>query len=1025
MSRKIVSRFIILGAGRPFSGEQHPALRFANASSRVLDWALRAVSFIDVEPHFVCGYQAELIRAHYPDFYFHFNEQWESSRSATSLLLALPETDTECLVSYSDILFRQTVAEELMRHTADVVIAMDSQWLTRYAGRSQQDLQRCEKVCFTTSLVTRLGEGISVELAGAEFIGLVRLSSRAVAHLRTFQAQQSDKLNYFRLTNLSDLIELLRIQGLEITAVDVCGDWAQLNEDADLARFVLGTKAQTLSRLNGMLRHARIPEQVCFTVKSWRADSEYWLKAVDGLNSRSVVVRSSALSEDGFEQSNAGVYTSLLNVNPAKQAALSNAIEIVIASYPSENPENEVLVQPMLQKVVASGVVFTRTIAHGAPYYVINYDDVTGSTETITSGSSKEHKTLIIRRDASGVSPVIPKKLAALLPTLREIESLLSYDSLDVEFAVTGEGDLHVLQVRPIAVDHSRWGDSDRHFYELLNDAERHFTAQQQSSPFIQGKRTIFGIMPDWNPAEIIGTKPGQLAISLYRKLLMDDVWATQRAEYGYRDVRPHCLLHMFAGHPYVDVRASLNSFIPAQLPDELAGKIVEFCINWLEDHPHLHDKLEFEVIPTCFSLGFSHWEERFTELGGLSRSEIDLWRDALLDITLSGLERNVKSLQNIKKLEQRFILLKESDLPLLPKALAMLEDARRYGTLSFAHMARSGFVAVSLLKSAVAIEVLTQEEMDDFLNSICTVSHDYMLDAKSCAVGELSWDSFVHRYGHLRPGTYDIMSPSYMHDPERYLRPTVHRALDGVAISARPNVGSLWLKARERFVKALNVEGISGSVENIEEFLRQSIEGREYAKFSFTRNLSAALDALRDWGTELGIDTELLAQFDIDSLRALHSGQITAIDVPKWLKQRSAEMSALRRVINALELPPLLCSSEDFIAFQYPATQANFIGNTAVTARCKNLEAANVSHELTGCIVMIPQADPGYDWLFGQGISGLITMYGGANSHMAIRAAEFGLPAAIGIGEVRFRKLAGASVLELDPVNRIIRKLD
>jgi phosphoenolpyruvate-protein kinase (PTS system EI component) len=75
----------------------------------------------------------------------------------------------------------------------------------------------------------------------------------------------------------------------------------------------------------------------------------------------------------------------------------------------------------------------------------------------------------------------------------------------------------------------------------------------------------------------------------------------------------------------------------------------------------------------------------------------------------------------------------------------------------------------------------------------------------------------------------------------------------------------------------------------------------------------------------------------------------------------------------------------------------------------------------LEGKIVLIPQADPGYDWLFGHGIAGLITMYGGANSHMAIRAAEFGLSAAIGVGEGKYEQLSKATVLDLDPTNKRI----
>ena len=70
---------------------------------------------------------------------------------------------------------------------------------------------------------------------------------------------------------------------------------------------------------------------------------------------------------------------------------------------------------------------------------------------------------------------------------------------------------------------------------------------------------------------------------------------------------------------------------------------------------------------------------------------------------------------------------------------------------------------------------------------------------------------------------------------------------------------------------------------------------------------------------------------------------------------------------------------------------------------------------ELDGRIAFIPQADPGYDWLFGYDIAGLVTMYGGTNSHMAIRAAEFGLPAAIGVGESLYEQLSDFEIIELN----------
>ena len=71
--------------------------------------------------------------------------------------------------------------------------------------------------------------------------------------------------------------------------------------------------------------------------------------------------------------------------------------------------------------------------------------------------------------------------------------------------------------------------------------------------------------------------------------------------------------------------------------------------------------------------------------------------------------------------------------------------------------------------------------------------------------------------------------------------------------------------------------------------------------------------------------------------------------------------------------------------------------------------------------IIMIESADPGYDWIFTHNIKGLITKYGGVGSHMAIRCAEFNLPAAIGCGNKIFGNLLKSKKIRLDSINRQI----
>ena len=72
--------------------------------------------------------------------------------------------------------------------------------------------------------------------------------------------------------------------------------------------------------------------------------------------------------------------------------------------------------------------------------------------------------------------------------------------------------------------------------------------------------------------------------------------------------------------------------------------------------------------------------------------------------------------------------------------------------------------------------------------------------------------------------------------------------------------------------------------------------------------------------------------------------------------------------------------------------------------------------------IICIESADPGYDFLFTKNIKGLVTKYGGQNSHMAIRCAELNLPALIGVGEQIYNKIIDNKSIKIDCV---LKKID
>jgi len=1010
---------VILGAGRNVRGDVPTAMVNVDGRGCVLDWLLSAFSALpSVEVAFVSGFMAGEVMDRYRGIRFVYNPFWESTGPAKSLSLAPLASTTATYVSYADVVFRPDTVRQMEAAEADLVLAVDGRWRHRYDGRSRPELDGAEKVVCQQDRILDIGSHVPSSRASAEFAGVLRLSGAAAGHLQDAVASGV----FAAADGLPEVIRFLIDDGLAALGVDVNGQWAELNAPQDLARFVLGTKAESLERLRPLLRAGRIGDLVAFTHRQWEDDRSGVLERIrQAFDKARVIIRSSALSEDNWLQSSAGAYKSIPDLPADDPETLTAAVEEVLTSYGTPLPQNQVLVQEMLRDVTVSGVVMTRTPAFGAPYYVINYDETTTRTDTVTSGEEAPLRTVVLHREAA-LGSQYPPELRHLMDVVQELEALVRHDSLDIEFAFTADGLAHVLQVRPIVVGHLEQRVDDARIAAGIEDAVRFLRELQQPSPFVLGRSTQLSVMSDWNPAEIIGTKPGRLAFSLYRHLVTDEVWARQRAEYGYRDVRPRNLLVDILGHPYIDVRASFNSFVPAALPDDLACRLVEHYLDHLKRCPQLHDKVEFDVLFTCLTFDFDRRADRLRR-AGFSDGDVERLRQGLLEITRNAMARCAADVAAIEEARRRFERLRSAALAPLERAYLLLDDTRLHGVCPFAHLARGAFVAMALLRSLRAVGATTHQQTDAYLASLRTVSGGMQQDACAVAAGAMAWGEFVDRYGHLRPGTYDITSPHYGSALEEFLRPVVRAARQSDSGEARgPHPWDAG--TRRTITAALDRLGLGADVDAFDHFLRQAIEGREFGKFVFTRNLSAALGDLAEFGTSLGVSAEELAQVRIQELFALRCA--AGENVADTLTSLAAAGREAFRVTQAVCLPGQIFSEADLTCFEQSQAAPNFVTRKKVRARLRSLAGkGSPQADLSGRIVLIPSADPGFDWIFSRDLAGLVTMYGGANSHMAIRAAEFQLPAAIGIGELLYHKVAVASMVELDCGSRQIRVVE
>ena len=779
-------------------------------------------------------------------------------------------------------------------------------------------------------------------------------------------------------------------------------------------RFAFGSKAETLDRLAPRLTKSVVPEFMFFSVAEWNRPKdrrELIGEIEDRFGADSVIIRSSAAAEDAGLESMAGVFASIGPVDPRSEEAVSAAIDQVITSYGSGRVQDQVLVQRMIEDVSLSGVAFTQDMSTGAPYYVINYDDESGLTDTVTGGTGYTNRTLYVFREAW--TRLQSVRFQRLIGAIREIEEAVEDTNLDIEFALDRRHNVHVFQVRRITT-HPNWnrgqtiriGDALRRIEETLGDGHR--------SGNVDAPGLLLGNMPDWNPAEMIGTTPRPLALSLYRALITDSVWRRARLDMGYGPRPGTPLMVSLEGQPYIDVQESLYSFLPRSLSPPIATKLVEAWAQRLRDNAHLHDKVEFDIAVTAFAPDFEH---RVTEQfdGVLTSAELSEFRTSIQGLTnglIAGRRAGIaEQMAVIERLSQaRAAGATEYEAPTFRTVVRLLEDATELGTLPFAILARHAFVATAILRGLVHRGVLAVDDVEGFRRSVPTVATDFIECVRRLALGRMGEAEVLRRFGHLRPGTYDILSPRYdQQDTAGLALPTSGAEVEAAVPFA------LSSGQRRSLEAVIEADGYEADSDSLLTYLVQAIQGREYAKFVFTHAVSDLLEVVVAIGLRHGISRQELSFIDV---RHLLDAFIEPSDrsIESQLRTISDAGRERHRSTTAVRLPSLISTPSDVWIVPLRVEQPNYI--TRLNAAAEVIEVTGTMAEaasLDGKIVAIASADPGFDWIFTRPIAGLVTRFGGVNSHMAVRCAEFGLPAAIGCDEQIYERIVSRGRMSLN----------
>tara|TARA_B100001057_G_scaffold500744_1_gene617518 strand:+ start:292 stop:2649 length:2358 start_codon:yes stop_codon:yes gene_type:complete len=775
------------------------------------------------------------------------------------------------------------------------------------------------------------------------------------------------------------------------------------------------TKAKNLLYLKNLnLKKSKIPKFYKFKIEEILKNKSSIVNKIRINLSKKISIRSSFLLEDQNKSSMAGEFDGLSNVRNSKKN-IHAGIKKLLNQYKLKSKsiktlyKSEILFQNHVLNSVLSGVLTNFCIKDGTEYYVVNYDDTSSLTNTVTSGNKSGGRVInIFKKNYSGLRSTKFKKI---IESVKEIEKKIGDKALDIEFAITADNKVNILQIRPLSTSKNWKLINKNTFFKNLKFNQKKLINYDKKNKYF-GDLIVFGLMPDWNPVEMIGYQPSLLSYSIYEKLITNNSWNISRNIIGYKKVnRP--LMYKLTGKPFIDARLSFYSFIPKNVSHSISKKIVNFWCDQLKKKPYLHDKIEFEISDGSFdALTEEKIKKNYKFLKPFEKQD---YIKKLKFLTLSifdNFEKNFDELNNhlieLEKYRLRLIkkFNKKDSFNYSLELKKLIKKIKLNGTIPFSIYARYAFIGKKFLISLKDKRIISPETYYLLINSIDSIASRFVYFQNKANKNEKFKNIFDKYFYHLRPGTYDLNVKRYKESLKLYEINDL-----GEILSYKSNIINISKNELSKINKFLIKNNFNLDAKSLLNFCLSSIKLRENSKFIFTRSLSDMLELIKKFGKNKNYYTKDLSLFNIDQILRLKN------------KIRKKQLSK-KNTINNLsydeksKLPYLITNKNDFFIASNLLTKPNFITKKVVKAKSQLIEKSQIYKSLKNKIILIENADPGYDWIFSKKIKALVTKYGGVNSHMSIRCEELNLPAVIGIGEENYEKIKNCTNVILNCKN-------
>ena len=178
-------------------------------------------------------------------------------------------------------------------------------------------------------------------------------------------------------------------------------------------------------------------------------------------------------------------------------------------------------------------------------------------------------------------------------------------------------------------------------------------------------------------------------------------------------------------------------------------------------------------------------------------------------------------------------------------------------------------------------------------------------------------------------------------------------------------------------------------------------------------RSVDLIFENLKNFAKKYNLSISDLAYLKINEVTDFYYN-LNSNNTVKLIKQMIKNNKDEYQKSYYLDLPDVILEPKDLYVIKIPKENPNYITRRECEGNLVNLNI-NKKIDISNKIVCIENADPGFDFIFSHNIKGLITKYGGFNSHMSIRCSELGIPAIIGVGKSKFEEIINKNKIRIN----------